>query len=240
VPALRLDRRVLSVFPNIPQLESLSVPSSAWSSASGPKVNAERFAITHNLNRSQYRTFLSFSKRNDAGRKTTRTLAAKHNSNSEPKKAAATSTINTGSSSGSNGGSGQKDDGITNLGPAASPGAQNAGSADNSTTTVTDITNKSGQSGNSSEPPSLRAGTWPHFFSKDAIVAKPGYNRWLVVPASFMVQGCVGSVRQIVIIMKDMNDKCDQLVRSEEAGRKDNIDSMFFARTMLISPGTAS
>lgn len=33
-----------------------------------------------------------------------------------------------------------------------------------------------------------------HFFSRDAIVAGPGYNRYMSVPASFAVQLSVGSV----------------------------------------------
>lgn len=34
----------------------------------------------------------------------------------------------------------------------------------------------------------------PHFLLKDAIVAKPGFNRWLVPPASIAIHLCIGSV----------------------------------------------
>lgn len=42
--------------------------------------------------------------------------------------------------------------------------------------------------------PSVRAGTWPFLLSKAACTAPENFNRWLAVPASFLVQGGIGSV----------------------------------------------
>ena len=40
----------------------------------------------------------------------------------------------------------------------------------------------------------IKAGTWPTFLSKAHITAPDGFNRWLAVPPSFLVQLSIGSV----------------------------------------------
>jgi hypothetical protein len=39
----------------------------------------------------------------------------------------------------------------------------------------------------------IRAGKWPKAFAKSEIEAPDGFNRWLSVPPSFMVQLSIGS-----------------------------------------------
>eukprot|EP00041_Stephanoeca_diplocostata_P023138 m.562694 g.562694 ORF g.562694 m.562694 type:complete len:697 (+) comp22224_c0_seq5:226-2316(+) len=60
----------------------------------------------------------------------------------------------------------------------------------------TDTTNESEERETSKDSPvSLKDGTWPRFLSKAAIMAPlEGFNRWLAVPSSFLVQLSIGSV----------------------------------------------
>src|SRR6202167_5698075 len=79
----------------------------------------------------------------------------------------------------------------------------------------------------------------PGFFSKERIVAGPGFNRWLVPPTALAIHLCIGQVYALSGFYSPLSHLIGRTTTAPDDWSSGQIDAIFYVAIVTLGLSTA-